>query len=630
MCGIAGGWLNAGFPPDALRAALNRIVHRGPDDSGTYCDGPVGIGMRRLSIIDVAGGHQPISNEDDSIWVVFNGEIYNYRELAEELQQQGHRFRTVSDTEVLVHLYEELGTEMCSRLSGMFVFAIYDVRRRKLFLARDRFGKKPLYYRQVAGTGLVFASELKALHPLVAASGEQNCIRPQAIYDYLSLGSIPQPETAFVDTWSLPPASWLEFDGEHVEQGTYWRLNYSNKQSVSYREALERVQSLVADAVRIRLRSDVPIGVFLSGGVDSSVVAWEAARQVGPSLRTFTVSTDDPELNEADIARRTAAQLGVQNTILPMQISPEEDLLQVVRQYDQPFADDSALPTLAISRLARQHVTVVLTGDGGDEIFCGYRRYLAARAAGRMRWLPSALVAAAGGALRGGQKSRRSMQGFINRFLRSVCLPPGERYIALTSDMLSEREKKHCWLGGQMRPTEDWIESTIQPGLGALDTQLCGDHRINLLSTMLVKVDIATMAASIEARSPLLDHHLAEFVISLPDQQRLHRWQRKSLLRDAYRSRLPAEVIDGKKRGFEIPMRQWLNNELRPLVHDTLEAADSRIGEYLDRRFVLDVIQNRAVEQRNWTYLVYAFLVLELWLREISAELSTAAASCHA
>ncbi|HEY2760378.1 MAG TPA: asparagine synthase (glutamine-hydrolyzing) [Pirellulales bacterium] len=629
MCGIAGGWLNSGFPSDPLRAALDRLVHRGPDDGGTYLDGPVGIGMRRLAIIDIAGGRQPISNEDDSIWVVFNGEIYNYRELADELQQKGHRFRTVSDTEVLVHLYEELGTEMCVRLRGMFAFAIYDARHGSLFLARDRFGKKPLYYRHCPGAGLVFASELKALHPLAAAAGKPSSINSQAIYDFLSLGYVPQPETAFHDTWAVPPASWVQFDGNHVRKATYWQLNYSDKQTIPYPEALERVQNLISDAVRVRLRSDVSIGVFLSGGVDSSVVAWEAAQLVGASLQTFTVSTDDPSLNEADVAQRTAARLGVQNTVLPMVISPEDDLLRIVRQYDQPFADSSALPTMAISRLARQHITVVLTGDGGDEVFCGYRRYLAARAAGRMQWLPRSLADAASRAISGPARSRRSVTGFMSRFLRAATMPIGQRYIAYGSDMLGELEKKQCWLGAPMRPTEVWIESTIEAGLGSLDELLCGDHRINLLSDMLVKVDIATMAGSVEARSPLLDHRLAEFVVGLPDRQRLHRWQRKSLLRDAYRNRLPAEVIDGRKRGFEIPMRRWLGAELRPLVCDLLEAPDSRIGEYVDRRFVLDVIQNRAAQQRNWMYLVYGFLVLELWLREISAELSRAAAPCH-
>jgi asparagine synthase (glutamine-hydrolysing) len=247
-----------------------------------------------------------------------------------------------------------------------------------------------------------------------------------------------------------------------------------------------------------------------------------------------------------------------------------------------------------------------------------------------MRWLPPTLAMAASNALGSGERSRRSAQGFVKRFLRAAGMSAGQRYIAFGPDMLGEEEKARYWQGGPVRSTEDWIESVIQPGLGSLDAQLCGDHRINLLSTMLVKVDIATMAASIEARSPFLDHQLAEFVVSLPDHQRLRRWRRKALLRDAYRQRLPAEVIDGRKRGFEIPMRRWLNAELRPLIHDTVEASDSRIGEYLDRRFVIDIIQNRTATQRNWMYLVYGFLVLELWLREMAQAPSTHSASCPA
>jgi asparagine synthase (glutamine-hydrolysing) len=618
MCGIAGGWIESGWKADVLDSALKRLVHRGPDDAGAHIDGQVAVGMRRLSIIDVAGGHQPISNEDGSIWVVFNGEIYNYRELAEDLRQRGHKFRTVSDTEVLVHLYEELGSEMCSRLRGMFAIAIHDARRRLLFLARDRFGKKPLYYRQLPGMGLVFASELKALHPLVAAAGGRSRISAQAIYDYLSLGSVPQPETAFEDTLVLPPASWLAYDGERTSRGVYWRLDYDSKIAIPYPEAVDRVQSLVSESVRLRLRSDVPVGVFLSSGVDSSVVAWEAAQHVGSSLQTFTVSTDDPALNEADVASRTATTLGVRNTILPMTLSPEEDLLRVVRQYDQPFSDASALPSMAISRLAREHVKVVLTGDGGDEVFCGYRRYVAARAAGRVRWLPRSLTAAAAKTLSAG-RSRRSALGLVNRFLRAANLPLGQRYITFGCDMLNEAEKQRGWRAGRMRPTEELIESVIPPNLNPVDEQLCGDHQLNLPNDMLVKIDIATSAASLEARSPLLDHCLAEFVVSLPDRQRLRHWRRKALLRDAYRERLPIEVIDGRKRGFEIPMRRWLETDLKGLVHDALAGPAARIGDYLDRAFVLDVIERRILNERNWEYLVYGFLVLELWLREMEA-----------
>jgi len=365
------------------------------------------------------------------------------------------------------------------------------------------------------------------------------------------------------------------------------------------------------------LRSDVPVGVFLSSGVDSSVVAWEASQHVGSSLQTFTVSTDDPELNEADIAKRTAGALGVRNTVLPMILSPEEDLLRVVRQYDQPFADASALPSMAISRLAREHVKVVLTGDGGDEVFCGYRRYLAARAAGRVRWLPRSLTAAAANTVPTTGRSRRTAFALVKRFLRAANLPLGQRYITFGSDMLNEAEKLSGWRGGRMRPTEELIESVIPPNLKPVDEQLCCDHRLNLPDTMLVKIDIATMAASLEARSPLLDHRLAEFTVSLPDKQRLRGWRRKALLRDAYRKRLPAEVIDGRKRGFEIPMRRWLETDLRELVRDVLASPSARIGEYLDRTFVLDVIGQRTLTQRNWEYLVYGFLILELWLREM-------------
>lgn len=619
MCGILGAWCDEPLEPAVIDAALNAMRHRGPDDAGKFHHGKVWLAMRRLAIIDLAGGRQPLFNEERTLAVVCNGEIYNYRELSAALTAAGHRFGCQSDTEVLVHLYEEHGTALCRQLRGMYGFAIWDAHRRRLLLGRDRFGKKPLYYARTPSGGLLFASELKALRPLVLAAGGTWELREQAVYDYLSIGCVPQPETAFRGVQAVPPAATLEFDGSSVRIERYWSLCYHEKKSLSYAEALEQTRAHVAEAVHLRLRSDVPLGVFLSGGVDSSVVAYEAAREVGANLQTFTVALDDPGLDESAVAARTARRLGVRNTRLPLTVAPRQMLETLVRQYDQPFADPSAIPSLAISRLARQHVTVVLNGDGGDEVFAGYRRHLAAYLSGRLRFLPASLAAVAGKLLGRSAAHRRSPAGFAARVLRGACSPAGTRYLTWTSDRLHERDKRASWKKLPAPATEAWIESLVPHGLSALDTQLDLDRKINLLSQLLVKMDIATMAHSIEGRSPFLDHKLAEFVAALPDGYRLHRRQPKSLLRDAYRDRLPSEVISGRKRGFEIPLEAWLQTDLREVLHDTVGSSGALVRDWLEGRFIDGILHRSVLAERNWATLTYSLLVLELWLREFRA-----------
>ena len=623
MCGIIGGWCEEPIAQSAIDASLGAILHRGPDESGKFVHGPVFLAMRRLAIIDVSGGRQPIFNEGRTTAVVCNGEIYNYRELAGDLTSQGHRFSSQSDTEVLVHLYEEHGEKLCEHLRGMYGFALWDSRRRSLLLGRDRFGKKPLYYTRTRSGGLLFTSELKALRPLVDATGESWSIRGQGIYDYLSLGCVPQPETAFHGVYAVPPASTLRFDGRQIRIEPYWKLDHRTKAAVSYKKALSQTRSHVAEAVRLRLRSDVPLGVFLSGGVDSSVVAYEAARVVGENLQTFTIAMDDRRFDESPVAVRTAESLGVRNTVLPLRVAPLETLLSVVRQYDQPFADPSAIPSLAVSQLARQHVTVILNGDGGDEVFAGYRRHMAAHWAGVLGHLPAAMTAVSGRILGTLARERRSPIGFAARLLRGLALRPGSRYLTWTSDRLQERDKRPIWKGSRMRPTEEWIESVMPSGLSELDTQIATDMRVNLLSQLLVKMDIATMAHSLEGRSPLLDHKLAEFVATMPGRYRLRHRRLKSLLRDAYRGLLPTEVITGRKRGFEIPLKSWLAGDLRELLMDTVGSPRARIRDFLDGPFLDDLLAHKVLRDRNWATLVYSLLVLELWIEQLSASQST-------
>ena len=617
MCGIAGirlpGAVLAGG--SRLADALGRMRHRGPDGEGSFREMGIALGMRRLAVIDLVTGDQPVFSEDRNVVAVCNGEIYNYLELRDDLRRRGHRFATNGDTEVLVHLWEDEGEALCARLRGMFAFALWDRAAGRLLLARDRFGKKPLYVAQLPGDGLAFASELNALLPLLRDLGVSPAIRAQGIYDYLSLGMVPQPDTVWEGVRALLPGHRLVLDGRGAREAAYWTPALEPKLALSYRDAQEELRRRVSEAVRLRLRSDVPIGVFLSGGVDSSAIAYEAARHAG-DLTTFTVSVADAELDEAPVARRTAEALGVVNVVLPLSVAPRDDVLSVARAFGQPFADPSAIPSLAVSRLARQHVTVVLNGDGGDEVCGGYRRYLAAKAMDALGAFPGARRAAGAVLPRLGSVRRRSPAGFAHRFGRGVAAAPGRRYLVWTGDLLVEDEKAMAWRGSAQRPTEEWVEERLVPGLAAVDAQVAAELAINLPSGFLVKMDMATMASSLEGRSPFLDGEVAEFALRLPVSHRVRGRRLKAVLRDAYRGLLPDEVVEGRKRGFEVPLAAWLERDLHGLVHDTLLAPESRVVEYLDPAFVRASFDGTALRERNRAGIAYSLLVLELWLRE--------------
>jgi len=614
VCGIA-GYIGPDRSAHAhLTVALDALEHRGPDDSGTHIAGACSMGMTRLSVIDLDGGHQPLYNPENTVAVVFNGEIYNYRELRSDLRRAGHTFRTSTDTEVLVHLYEDHGPEMVHHLRGMFAFAIHDVRTGDVLLARDRFGKKPLYYIHDAGE-LWFGSELKAVVPWARRAGRPLPVDPQAVYDYLSLGVVPQPTTIFAGARALPPASTAHFSNGNLALSTYWAPAFHPKSGLDLPTAKEMTRERVQDAVRVRLRSDVPLGVFLSGGLDSSIIAFEASRVVGAQLETFTIATGDA-LDESEVAQATAQALGVRNTTLPLTVDPVLGVQAVVDHYDQPFADSSAIPSMQVAALAGEHVSVVLNGDGGDELFGGYRRHVAAQRLQRFHAVPrtAALLAARTlGALPGG---RRSLPGIGARFARGLSLSAEERYFVFTADMLREGDKQLHWCGPAAAPTERLVTAHTDKRLSYLDQQQLNDIQLNLTSDLLVKMDMACMASSVEGRSPFMDHQLAEFAFALPDDLRVGpRGTTKHALREAYRDLLPEQVINGAKKGFEVPMDRWLASDLRPLLHDVLGSRDARVGSYVDDSVRLGLVSGERYRGRNHGYLLYALLVLELWLR---------------
>ena len=617
MCGIAGGWFRDGIDAEILKGALSKITHRGPDAAGLRIEGPIALGMRRLAILDLDGGEQPTEDASGRCLLTFNGEIYNYRELAQNLRSQGELVSGSGDTAVLPALYARYGTDIAHQLRGMFALAIWDRRHQALHLFRDRFGQKPLFVADLGSRGIAFASELKALLPLMSATGANPQIRDGALYDYLSIGVVPQPDTVYEGVRCVPPGGHLTFRKGEISERRYYLLRPQDHRGRSYQEVLASTRDHLRQAVRVRLRSDVPLGVFLSGGIDSSIVAYEASRLVGSSLRTFTVATPG-SLDEAPVARRTARSLGVENTVLPLEVQPRADLDWLVGHYDQPYADSSAIPTLAIARLARQHVKVVLNGDGGDEMFAGYRRHLGAALA---PWdLPGRLPDVFGLAMDGAARrfvGRRSAPGFLARLARGAVRPPGARYLVWTTDMLLDADKRNVWKGEPTSPTEERINEVARQHRPGLRRQLLTDHGINLLSDLLVKMDMATMAASLEARSPFMDHEVAELAAALPTTYLLRGGRTKAVLRDAYADALPSEVIHGRKRGFEIPLADWLRNDWRELIEDSVLHPGAAVTGYLDPSFVRAVFREPGfLMERNMPYVQYALLVLELWLRE--------------
>jgi asparagine synthase (glutamine-hydrolysing) len=463
---------------------------------------------------------------------------------------------------------------------------------------------------------MAFASEIKALKPFLSSVGVEPQISHQAVYDYMSLGSVPQPNTIYEEIQAVPAGTVVEYQSLTKRARRFWSPTFLPKSDYTFKEAKTRVREEVAEATRIRLRSDVPVGVFLSGGVDSSVVAYEVSNAIGARARSFTISAGSTDLDEGPVAKKTAARLGLAHTELRLEIAPLDEVIHIARHFDQPFGDSSAIPTLCVSRLARKFVTVVLNGDGGDEVFSGYRRYIAAYLAGHVVARPPArfLSFALGGVRR---QNRRGVAGFAKRFGRGLDLGEGERWLVWTPDLLTESVKQHIWRGGDyVVPTEYRIEECLDEKLSTFDRHISADLKFILLSDLLVKMDMSSMAASLEARSPLLDHKVADFAFRLSPNLRLRRGRLKGLLRDSYQDVLPVEVFKSPKKGFEVPISDWLENDLSEVVNDTLGSPHPLVADFIDIRFVERILKDGCNFAGNLSQLIYSLLMLELWLRE--------------
>lgn len=608
-----------------LEAVSARMMHRGPDEAGCRRQGRALLAHRRLRIIDLTSGQQPLTNEDSTIWVTFNGEIYNFATLREVLETKGHRFTTHSDTEVIVHAYEEYGSECVQHFRGMFAFAVWDEPRQRLFLARDRVGKKPLFYASVAGQFL-FASELQALvaHPAVSRE-----VDAAAVDAYLTYGYIPAPGTIYRNVLKLPPACHLTVTPETLANPRierYWQLMYLPKQTVSEAEAAEGLLEVLTEAVRLRMIADVPLGALLSGGVDSSLVVALMSRLSSTPVKTFSVGFEEQEFNEQPYARKVAEHCGTQHHELVVRANAAEILPRLVRHYGEPFADSSALPTYLVAQLTRQHVTVALNGDGGDECFAGYERYLGQCLAERYQRIP--------GLMRRGlieplarlvpeRLPRRHRLRMLKRFVDDASRSPGDRYVRWVSYFRPETKHELYdseFMASLNTPGDRWLrqraEELERAGLDCLDTVLALDVDSYLPYDLLVKVDITTMAHSLEARSPFLDHKVMEYSARLPRHFKIRRTTLKYLLKKVAERLLPAEVLHRRKMGFGIPVSAWLRGDLRDLVQDTLLSPTFAGRGYFRPEAVRSLVDEHLSGRRDHGQPLWALLFLELWHRE--------------
>ncbi len=621
MCGIVG---IGGLADRELVQKMSRsLIHRGPDSEGYYVADGISLGMRRLKIIDLATGDQPISNEDGTIWTILNGEIYNYIELRQELEAKGHRFKTQSDTEVLVHLYEEKNDAFLADLRGMFSLAIWDAPRKKLLVARDRFGIKPLYYA-LHHDILYFASEIKGL---LEVSGLSRELDPQALLSYFTYLYIPQPQSIFQSVRKLPPAHYGIYQKGDWKIRSYWALKEKAPLKISLKNAKEQYSEIFREAVTQHLRTDVPWGIFLSGGVDSSSVAAMVKQIATQEVHTFNIAFQEAGFNEAEDARRIAKHLGTQHHEFVLDSANAWILPEITRFFDEPFADTSAVPTYYVSKMARTQVTVALSGEGGDDTLSGYGwHHDVCQSAG---W--------------GDHGMRMLLQPFLKQFLQAAAESEGLHawpdrclrfFLDLSSElpdicfrkmtvhgarhlssMLHSNLRKLCTPDGiQKKFVEQFLDR--MPRASTLNRLLALEVAQPMMDDLLVKVDRMSMAHSLEVRVPFLDHKLVEFAFSLPDSLKLQGKRTKVILREAMQKFLPASLFTKKKQGFSIPISPWLREGWKEPAQKLLEDPHSRLYQYLHPEAVSQRWCEHQDGRRDWGFHLWSLVVLEEWLRK--------------
>ena len=616
MCGIA-GILSLGEKPvdqDEVQAMCDAMVHRGPNDSGYYVATGIALGMRRLSIIDLETGHQPVHNEDGSVWVVFNGEIYNFKQLRTSLLRQGHRFYTETDTEVIVHLYEQYGDSCVEKLRGMFAFAVWDDRQKKLLLARDRLGVKPLFYSTTGGR-VAFGSELKVLLQLPEIDRRLNWTSVNHLFSAMCT---PASESIVDGVHKLKPGHILTASARHgIRVHEYWDVDFEPDYGKSDEFFIERLRDLLEESVRLRLIADVPLGAFLSGGIDSSAVVATMARISSAPVRTFSIGFSDPDYNELDYARQVATQFGTEHHELVIEPNVLEVIDDIAWYLDEPFGDSSAIPTYMVSKLAAENVTVVLSGDGGDELFAGYDRYLVERRERKYAMIPAPIRKTAGLI---GRAMREGMTG--RNFLLHLAIDGPARYLD-ANVLFRERDKARLFETDVYRQIqgEDWqdVWRGISPGSHWLSSLQYADIKSYLPNDILTKVDRMSMAHSIEAREPLLDHKLVEFAATIPPELKMKGETTKYIFKRAMEGVLPNEILHRPKRGFAVPLSRWFRGQLGPFVRDLLLSRSSLERGIFRKSYIERLIEmndrGRSMDLRLWTLITF-----ELWCRRFIDE----------
>jgi asparagine synthase (glutamine-hydrolysing) len=621
MCGIAGKLSlrpSETVTSESVTRMCRVLSHRGPDDEGIYLDGSFGMGMRRLSIIDLLSGKQPIQNEDGSVWTVFNGEIYNFLDLRLLLQRKGHRFYTNTDTEVIVHLYEEYQEDFVRHLAGMFAIVVWDMRQKKLILARDRLGIKPLYY-YVDSNRILFGSEIKA----ILQDGIEKEIDLQALHDYLSFNYVPGPRTIFKGVRKLPPGHMMTSSRGTVTITPYWELQYgenpTNGRARSEESYCEELYDLLKATVQQHLISDVPLGVFLSGGIDSSTLVALMSKVSSQPIRTFSIGFEETSYNELDYARAVAKKFDTEHHELVVSPNIVDLLPELVHFFDEPFADSSAIPVYCVSKLAREHVKVALSGEGGDEVFAGYETYAAYKIAEIYKRLPKILATTLIPAtVRRLPVSHRrvSFDYKAKRFVDGALLSPEDAHY-WWKVIFTEEAKAVLYAGGV-----DGLEDPLTlyrhayehcPAVDVLTKLQHIDTKIWLPDDILVKADRMSMAHSLETRVPFLDHRVVEFAASLPPHLKLRRLTKKYILKRAMSGHLPSEVLKGKKRGFNVPVPIWLRHELRDLVHDVLGPRRLKETGFFSSEAVSAIIRDHELKRVDYSRNIWCLLVFMLW-----------------
>jgi asparagine synthase (glutamine-hydrolysing) len=628
MCGIYGvmNFKEREAPLAPLLACMGSVIeHRGPDDSGTYVGRGIGLGMRRLSIIDVAGGHQPISNEDETVWLVLNGEIYNFEELRVVLEKKGHRFRTHSDTEVIVHLYEEEGPAFLKRLRGMFGLALWDVKRELLILGRDRIGEKPLYVRREPHR-LLFASELKSI---LQVEDVPRRLNQEALQEYLALGYVPAPLTMLQGIEKILPGHCLVIEKDRIQEHEYWDVPYGPVENHSEREWIERIRDKLLETVKMQLVSDVPLGAFLSGGIDSSTIVAAMARLTGQPVKTYSIGYggDQSYYNELPYAKIVAQAFGTDHHEIVVHPEVSELLPKMMWHLDEPIADSACLTTYLVSRLARESVTVILSGVGGDELFGGYRRYLGDSLHRWYRLLPgpirhSWLPALLRQVPQDRGSAWKDYARYAAAFTKTAQEDPATRYMSYVTlfspqaqaDLLTEEARRS--LNGNeaaaaalrtyfARRTED----------DSLNRIIYTDLKTSLPDDLLALTDRMSMAASVECRAPLVDYELVELASRMPSSLKVRGLTLKYLLKKAVAPWLPREVIERKKRGFGAPVGGWLRQDLKPLIHELLSETQVQRRGLFHWPAIQQLLTAHQEQRNDHTDRIFALIALETWCR---------------